>query len=105
MIDTLKAKAWGTMHPDYDSDVARARWTPAELAYIEQYCVEKKTRQPDCQNVVAQCLRHIHRDPNATPIFHRIHVLDSGRLRNGYREFQKQKQLKALHSAYSDDSE
>ena len=90
--DALVAADWGTDHPDYGLPGRRAQWTREEVSYVGRYCEQKMLSNPDCSNVVAECLKTMLRDPVAVAIFHKIHVLDTGRLRNGYRVYQ---QLKA----------
>lgn len=76
---------FGTAHPDYQNTSVKARWTDEEKDYIGQWCARKLNENPLTFNVVAKCRKHILNDPDAWPIFHANHVLDSGRLRNGYR--------------------
>lgn len=91
--DILRVAEWGTGHPDYEkstqkekSPLKRATWTKKEVAYIADYCNQKIKMNPDAKStIVASCFQHIQRDPEAIPIFHRIHVVDSGRVRSGYR--------------------
>ena len=85
--DVLQARDWGKMHPDYGKDGRRAKWSKEELDYVGRFCEDRLARYPECNNVVALCLQHIQKDDSATPIFHRIHVMDSGRLRCGYRQY------------------
>lgn len=79
---------FGTQHPDYSSKSVKAHWTEDELNYIGNWCTAALTSNPSICNIVAKCRDHIMKDPAAWPIFHSIHVLDSGRLRNGYRAWQ-----------------
>jgi hypothetical protein len=80
---------WGTDHPDYQSKGRRARWSRAELNYIYMWHNRFIAgRDNEKTNIVALLYRYIttgagHRE--AQPIFHVNHVLDSGRLRHGYR--------------------
>jgi hypothetical protein len=83
--DVLVAADWGREHPDYGEPGKRASWTDAEVTYVGNYCEAKLRNNPSCPTPVAECLKHMHTDPAARAIFHKIHVLDSGRLRNGYR--------------------
>jgi hypothetical protein len=76
---------FGTAHPDYKSTAVKARWTDEEKDYIGRWCARKLNENPLTNSVVAKCRKHILQDPDAWPIFHANHVLDSGRLRNGYR--------------------
>ena len=91
--DVLRVADWGTKHPDYQkitvkgqTVMKRATWTDEEIEYIAKYCLQKVETNPEAKaTIVASCLEHIQRDPEALPIFHPNHVLDSSRLRNGYR--------------------
>jgi hypothetical protein len=83
-----QALQFGTAHPDYNSLAKRARWTEEELDYIAKYCAEDRIRNPNNVNVMAGCLKQIMADPDALPIFHVIHILNTARLRNGYRSIQ-----------------
>lgn len=84
---------FGTQHPDYNSKSVKAQWTEEELNYVGEWCTAALTNNPSTSNVVAKCRDHIMKDPAAWPIFHSIHVLDSGRLRNGYRAWQTRGRL------------
>lgn len=79
---------FGTAHPDYGSKSKRAQWTADEIKYIADFCTKKLEENPQCSTLVAQCRDRIMVDPDALPIFHVNHVLDSGRLRSGYRTWQ-----------------
>jgi hypothetical protein len=79
---------WGTSHPDYNNNKKRAKWTVPELDYIQRWVNKFIGPEQSRRNVVAMLLKYItvgagHRE--AKPIFHAIHVLDSTRLRHGYR--------------------
>lgn len=85
---------FGTAHPDYGTKAKKAKWTDEEINYIGEFCKRHKETHPLCTTMVADCLEFILTDPIALPIFHAIHVLDSGRLRNGYRNWlETQKKL------------
>lgn len=95
------ALQFGTSHPDFDSPSMRAKWTEEEMNYITQWCDREMQRNPNTKNVIAKCLKFIMNDPLALPIFHPIHILDSSRLRNGYRAF-KLKANKQVEQEMSD---
>ncbi len=78
---------FGTAHPDYKNKSVKAHWTDEEKEYVGRWCAQTLNENPLTSNVVAKCREHILRDPLAWPIFHANHVLDSGRLRNGYRSW------------------
>jgi hypothetical protein len=78
---------WGSGRADYGKQVTRAAWTNQEVLYIGKWIDASIIDNPHNKNVVAACLEHLHSDPAAVPVFHSLHVLDSGRLRNGYRKW------------------
>jgi hypothetical protein len=81
---------FGTAHPDYKSTSIKAHWTDEEKEYVGKWCARVLNENQFTCNVVAKCRAHILDDPAAWPIFHANHVLDSGRLRNGYRSWTKE---------------
>lgn len=85
--DRLEPADWGREHPDYARVGKKARWTLEEIQYIGRWCEREDEGALHSTNLVARCLRHIMRDPQALPIFHRNHVLDGPRLRHGYRTY------------------
>lgn len=87
--DRLEAANWGTAHPDYQSGGKKARWTAEEVEYIRRWCEHDNGGAMYSTNIAARCLAHIMRDSAALPIFHPNHVLDSARLRHGYRTYMK----------------
>jgi hypothetical protein len=86
-------KPWGTAHPDAGkalSEHARFRWSAAEVNYIGEWCLADSAANPHRKStIVSRCLRAIHCDPSATSIFHAQHVLNSVRLKHGYKKFFK----------------
>jgi hypothetical protein len=82
---------WGTAHPFYLNDSDRVKWSEQEIAYISRWCDYNTKAQPNLYNITAKCLEAIRRDPNALPIFHKRHIVDSGRLRVGYKHYLKLK--------------
>jgi hypothetical protein len=81
---------WGVHHPDYNKNTKRATWSRAELEYISDWIRERlvtKVQQGNLQTVSA-LWHYITRGPGkeqAQLIFHSNHILDSARLRHGYR--------------------
>lgn len=88
---SLKAADWGTGRSDYGQPVRRAVWTDAEVSYVGLWCEDFQKQYPRYTNILSKCLEHIRTDKAALPIFHHIHVMDTGRLRTG---LDKWKQLK-----------
>lgn len=91
--ETTDYRPWGTMHPSFNkvskSMCQRAIWSDDELNYLGRW-IDKFGTDNSCR--VARCLHHIYQDESATPIFHQIHVLNSGRLRAGFDRLAKIKQ-------------
>lgn len=87
-----KSKAYsvscfGAHHPTPDW-YKKAVWTEAEIAYIGHWYEAERLANPrNTNNMAARCLRRVHDDPNAAPIFHQNHVLDSGRFRQGIDKY------------------
>lgn len=86
--DQYRAIQWGADHPDSGNPACKkARWTYDEVRYIGDFCDEQRTANPQHATLVAACRKQILRDPDAHRIFHERHVLDVGRLRDGYRSY------------------
>lgn len=85
--EQFKHKPWGTQHPQFQTIVQdRIKWSAQEVLYLEKwwkkmsYVKEKRA---------SRCLRYIHMDKEAVPIFHRNHILKSTRLQNGFDNLDK----------------
>jgi uncharacterized protein YxeA len=79
---------WGTEHPDYEKKMGRAVWTDREIEFIREW-IKSVNGQYNGRNTVAQLLAYITQGighQKARPIFHQAHVLNSSRLRHGYRK-------------------
>ncbi len=84
---------WGTEHPDYKVDgKGTAVWTDKEKIFLWEWCTNYRATYPEVKTVVAKCLNHIRTNPIAVRIFHRNHILNSSRLRNGLRQFEKERE-------------
>ncbi len=84
--DNFNYAEWGTEHPRYGSDATRVRFSEKENDYMKAYAREFKSRHGKIGgNFAAQFLAHIRADPKAQPIFHENHVVDSSRIRSGFR--------------------
>ena len=85
--DTLEPSQWGSDHPEKRENVRRVNWTESELNYIVDWCTDAMRKQPALRKtIVAQCREAIWLDPTAMKIFHVNHVLDTDRLKAGYRK-------------------
>jgi hypothetical protein len=81
---------WGTDHPCYhQNNGGRIKWSDREIEYISQWFNLNLKKKPNMLNPVRKCLTAILSDPNAVPIFHIRHILDSGRLRSGYDHYKR----------------
>lgn len=81
---------WGTRHPDYNNGSKdTAIWTHDEKIFLGRWCADYRAAFPEARAVVAKCLQHIRTNPAAISIFHKHHTLNSARLRNGHRQYEK----------------
>ena len=86
-------KDWGTEHPCYGSDSKRVEFSKEELRYIVRALQSLLTDTNDLPiNCTSLVLKQIREDPDATPIFHKRHILKSDRLRAGIRSAFKLRQ-------------
>jgi hypothetical protein len=84
--DNLLAADWGKDHPDYGKSLKKASWSCPEVGWVADFCENKVAGNPSAKKtIVAKCLKAIQKDPEAMRIFHANHVLNSSRLRTGYR--------------------
>lgn len=84
---------WGTSHPDYNDDSkGTAIWTQEEKSFLGHWCDNFRREFPEVKSVVAKCLEHIRTNAAAIRIFHKHHTLTSARLRNGLRQYGKDKE-------------
>ena len=84
--DKLQAADWGKDHPDYNKKLVKFAWSDPEITHIVNWCEAKVAENPSAKStIVAKCLKALQHDPEALKIFHVHHVLDSARLRAGYR--------------------
>jgi hypothetical protein len=82
---------WGTAHPFFHSESERITWSDEEKRYLCKWFDYNLKAQPNTKNITSKCLEAIKRDPNALEIFHKRHIVDSGRLRVGYDHYLRQK--------------
>jgi hypothetical protein len=104
----LQHMDWGTEHPDYGiTTKGTAIWTDAEKQFLGQWCTNYRTNYPEVKSVVAKCLHHIRTNPSAIKIFHKHHILNSARLRNGVRQYEKEleadKRTRMMRTTIYDD--
>jgi hypothetical protein len=88
----LQYDDWGTNHPDYQKTLKRAKWTDEEVKFIGDWCSKTINDNPEARSrIIALCWKHImfgNGKRAALPLFHESHILDSGRLRHGFRNAQ-----------------
>lgn len=90
--ESAKHASWGTSHPEHHRmGVKKVKWSAQELDYVQNWIENDK--QGDSNLAVSRCLAAIRNDRHATHIFHPHHILNSGRLRNGYDSIIKKKKL------------
>jgi hypothetical protein len=89
---TLVHALWGSAHPCYNNNSTRTKWSKEEIQYLYKWFDYNLGIQPDMKDATSKCLEAIKRDPNALPIFHKRHIVHSGRLRVGFDHYLKLKQ-------------
>jgi hypothetical protein len=85
-------RKWGENHPEFEMKNGpneRAEWSQAEKNYLIP--LAEQLSSISSSNLMARCLKHIKNDPLATPIFHKRHIMDSGRLNSCWKTYQKKK--------------
>lgn len=101
--DNYRAIQWGADHPDSGKpSCKKAQWTKDEITYIGDFCDKQLAINPQHATLVAACRKRILRDPDAYAIFHERHVLDVGRLRDGYRTYKRMVQTGQWISQHHD---
>jgi hypothetical protein len=83
-------RKWGENHPEFgmkNGPNERAEWSQAEKNYLIP--LAKQLSRISSSNLMARCLKHIKNDPLATPIFHKRHITDSGRLKSPWVTYLK----------------
>ena len=100
---SYETKEWGSQHPDFNLSLSqRCTWTPTEVNWVGRWCTNDLLDNPSSsQRIVSRCLKAIHATPSAWPLFHRNHVLNSGRLKFGWEKFKMQRDI----ASDSDDDE
>jgi hypothetical protein len=80
---------WGAKHPDFTNKLQRSVWSPEEINYIGKWCSDTINLKPQFRKtIVSKCWHHIKNNSNDNSIrdiFHINHILDTTRLRHGYR--------------------
>jgi hypothetical protein len=85
---------WGKQHPFYHRqgvEVGKVKWTRQELLYLGKTAktILSKYNGVRPPRLFAEILAVIQSDKNAWPIFHEHHVLDSTRVRTGYKAYKQ----------------
>jgi hypothetical protein len=88
---------WGTAHPCIQqNNPKRVKWSEEEISYLTQWFNFNLKMRPNMTNPTSKCLAAIKSDPNALPIFHSHHILNSARLRVGYDHYKRIEEEKSL---------
>jgi hypothetical protein len=85
-------RKWGENHPEFEMKNGlneRAEFSQAEKNYLIPLAIQLSSISSS--NLMARCLKHIKNDPLATPIFHKRHIMDSGRLQSCWKTYKKNK--------------
>ena len=76
----------------------RVKWTFEENNWIHVWCENRVREVGHDNNIAAHCLKAIREDPEAWPIFHPNHVLNSSKLNEGRKSYIKRlKKIEAKH--------
>ena len=82
-----EAIEWGRLHPSFakkSENVFRVPWSSAELSYMNTVITRlKRVQGPNPKRLHSQILKAIQNDPDAYPIFHEHHVVNTTRIRGG----------------------
>ena len=87
LIDVTTASNIGIAHPCYQFEGRRITWTNIEVHHVGTWCKAYQEEFPSAQNVVAKCLDSILKDSKVRENFHPHHLMDSTRLRWGWKKF------------------
>ena len=86
MREELKHKEWGTAHPCQAVNPKKVVWSDDELNYLRRWLEDQMRLFPDREQNTAcwRALEDIMSCPEARAVFHRNHILSTGRLRSGF---------------------
>ena len=82
---TYTHKQFGELHPDYENDTKRIRFSEEEKRILSQIVENNKINNKVPPNVASRCLKIIWANPHYVKVFHVRHVLSSARLRSCLR--------------------
>jgi hypothetical protein len=77
----------GIAHPCYQFEGRRITWTKNEVNHVGTWCKAYEAEYPAAQNIVAKCLDAILKDKKVREHFHPHHLIDSSRLRWGWKKY------------------
>ena len=80
----------GIAHPCYQFEGRRITWTKFEVHHVGTWCKAYEEEFPAAQNLVAKCLDSILKDKEVREHFHPHHLMDSSRLRWGWKKYLEQ---------------
>jgi hypothetical protein len=86
-VAATSASNIGIAHPCYLFEGRRITWTKIEVHHVGTWCKAYEEEFPAAQNVVAKCLDSILKDKKVREHFHPHHLMDSSRLRWGWKKF------------------
>jgi hypothetical protein len=84
----IEETKWGHQHECYNSNTTKNKWSDAELDHLEISILKVTNVYKNQTNLMARCLKLIINDPSAIPIYHKEHILNSARLRAGWKRLQ-----------------
>lgn len=93
---SVELTPWGGEHPAIQSPNKRAPWTATEVTIVGEWCCDTIKANPASRKTIVKFLLEYLRGPGKEKFgqfFHPYHVVDSGRLRNGYRIAQHDKRF------------
>jgi hypothetical protein len=82
----------GLLHPSIADSGRKIPWTETEINIVGTWCERYKALHPDNTYVVAGCLRYILNDSDVRRHFHPHHLMDSARLRWGWKRYRELEQ-------------
>jgi hypothetical protein len=82
----------GLLHPSIADSGRKIPWTETEINIVGTWCERYKAQHPGNTYVVAGCLRYILNDSDVRRHFHPHHLMDSARLRWGWKRYQELEQ-------------
>jgi hypothetical protein len=95
----MQASNIGISHPCYQFEGRRITWTKTEVHHVGTWCKSYQKEFPAALNVVAKCLDSILSDKKVREHFHPHHLMDSSRLRWGWKKFLEENDAEDMDSS------